>query len=82
MLHQADLNGMVRIVDIPPAKQQLVQNRDYDRLCTTPHCVVCPFGKKGDCMVSGVVYLITVQHVETRILARQAALYARASKNT
>ncbi|EYB96817.1 hypothetical protein Y032_0146g2521 [Ancylostoma ceylanicum] len=62
-LRKADLEDHVRVVDIPPANlnTQLVRNRLYDRLCVTPNCVICPFGKDGDCMVSGVVYLITCQ---------------------
>ncbi|EYC01487.1 hypothetical protein Y032_0107g3832 [Ancylostoma ceylanicum] len=62
-LRKADLEDHVRVVEIPPAnlKTQLVRNRLYDRLCITPNCVICPFGKEGDCMVSGVVYLITCQ---------------------
>ncbi|EYB96818.1 hypothetical protein Y032_0146g2522 [Ancylostoma ceylanicum] len=62
-LRKADLEDHVRVVDIPPANlnTQLVRNRLYDRLCVTPNCVICPFGKDWDCMVSGVVYLITCQ---------------------
>ncbi|KAK6730487.1 hypothetical protein RB195_007133 [Necator americanus] len=60
-LRKADPEKDVRVVEIPPAnvKGQLVRNRAYDRLCTTPSCVVCPYGREGDCMVSGVVYRIT-----------------------
>ncbi|EYB90672.1 hypothetical protein Y032_0216g2377 [Ancylostoma ceylanicum] len=62
-LRKGDLEDHVRVVDIPPAnlKTKLVRNRLYDRLFVTPNCVICPFGKDGDCMVSGVVYLITCQ---------------------
>ncbi|EYC36984.1 hypothetical protein Y032_0838g2611 [Ancylostoma ceylanicum] len=61
-LRKADLEDH-RVIDISPAnlKTQLVRNRLYDRLCVTPNCVICTFGKDGDCMVSGVVYLITCQ---------------------
>ncbi|VDP44783.1 unnamed protein product [Heligmosomoides polygyrus] len=54
----ADLQDMVRIIDVPPTnlKAQLVRNRVYDRTCSTPSCVVCPNGKEGDCMTTGVVY--------------------------
>ncbi|KAK6737037.1 hypothetical protein RB195_019622 [Necator americanus] len=60
-LRKAGLENDVRVVEIPPAnlKGQLVRNRAYDRLCTTPNCVVCQYGREGDCMVSGVVYRIT-----------------------
>ena len=50
----------MRIVEIPPAnlKRRLARNRIYDRICETSECVICPYGKLGDCAVSGVVYLI------------------------
>ena len=62
-VQKADLQDTVRIVGVPPAnlRKQLVRNRLYDRMCTMPSCVVCPFGREGDCMSSGVVYLITCQ---------------------
>ncbi|KAK6734614.1 hypothetical protein RB195_018044 [Necator americanus] len=62
-LRQAGLQDSVRVVDIPPVnlKQQLVRNHAYDRLCETPNCIVCPNGRQGDCVVSGVIYLITCQ---------------------
>uniref|UniRef100_A0A7I4YDS0 R3H domain-containing protein n=1 Tax=Haemonchus contortus TaxID=6289 RepID=A0A7I4YDS0_HAECO len=62
-LRKADLQDSVRVVEIPPSnrKRQLVRNRLYDRRCQTPSCVICPSGKEGDCMISGVVYLITCQ---------------------
>ena len=52
---------MVQVVEIPPAslKQQLIRNRGYDRYCPTPQCVTCPSGREGDCMASGVIYLIS-----------------------
>ncbi|VDP09413.1 unnamed protein product [Heligmosomoides polygyrus] len=60
-VRKTDLGGIVRVVEVPPAnlKAQLVRNRLYDCDCETPSCVVCPFGKEGDCRVSGTVYLIT-----------------------
>ncbi|KAK6732228.1 hypothetical protein RB195_016547 [Necator americanus] len=60
-LVKCGLEDQVRVVEIPPTnlKKQLVRNRMYDRFCLTPDCVICPFGKEGDCMVSGVVYLIS-----------------------
>ncbi|KAK6735650.1 hypothetical protein RB195_018711 [Necator americanus] len=60
-LRRAGLQNDVRVVEIPPAnlKGQLVRSRAYDRLCTTPSCVVCPYGREGDCMISGVVCRIT-----------------------
>ncbi|VDP14364.1 unnamed protein product [Heligmosomoides polygyrus] len=60
-VRKADLQEVVRVVEIPPInlKGQLVRNRIYDRMCSTPSCVVCPNGKEGDCMTSGVVYLMS-----------------------
>ncbi|KAK6753885.1 hypothetical protein RB195_013086 [Necator americanus] len=60
-LVKCGLEDQVRIVEIPPTnlKKQLVRNRKYDRFCLTPDCVICSFEKEGDCMVSGVVYLIS-----------------------
>ncbi|KAK6728747.1 hypothetical protein RB195_006038 [Necator americanus] len=60
-LLKCGLEDQVRVVEIPPTnlKKQLVRNRMYDRFLLTPDCVICPFGKEGDCMVSGVVYLIS-----------------------
>ena len=59
-LFRADLQESVRIVEIPPAnlRQRLTRNRLYDHLCETPNCVVCPYGRAGDCLKSGVIYLI------------------------
>ncbi|EYC29522.1 hypothetical protein Y032_0006g3016 [Ancylostoma ceylanicum] len=60
-LRRSALNNIVSVVEIPPGnlKRQLVRNRMYDRFCITPNCVVCPTGKPGNCMCSGVIYLIT-----------------------
>ena len=59
-LVQAQLDGDVCLVNIPSGnlKQQLVRNRLYDMSCNTRDCVVCPYGKIGDCGKSGVVYQI------------------------
>ena len=59
-LVQAQLDGDVCLVNIPSGnlKQQLVRNRLYDKSCNTRDCVVCPYGKIGDCGKSGVVYQI------------------------
>lgn len=59
-LRKASLEDSVALVEIPPnnLKRMLIRNRIYDRLCTTTECKICPNGKEGDCMVSGVVYLI------------------------
>ncbi|KAK6764420.1 hypothetical protein RB195_024660 [Necator americanus] len=60
-LVRCGLDDQVRVVEIPPTilKKQLVRNRMYDRICLIQNCAICPFGKAGDCMVSGVVYLIS-----------------------
>ncbi|KAK6734949.1 hypothetical protein RB195_018258 [Necator americanus] len=60
-LVRCGLDDQVRNVEIPPThlKKQLVRNRMYDRICMSQNCVICSFGKAGDCMFSGVVYLIS-----------------------
>ncbi|EYB87797.1 hypothetical protein Y032_0257g408 [Ancylostoma ceylanicum] len=59
-LARAQLQNDVLLVSIPNdnIKKQLVRNRLYDRECTTEHCVICPYGKVGDCSKLGVVYQI------------------------
>ncbi|EYC14629.1 hypothetical protein Y032_0040g314 [Ancylostoma ceylanicum] len=59
-LRRANLESLVTIVELPPnnLRRQLIRNRIYDRLCTTSDCVVCPFGREGDCMRSCVIYTI------------------------
>ncbi|XGW03292.1 hypothetical protein V3C99_014911 [Haemonchus contortus] len=63
-LKRAGLENSVAIINVPPfnLKQRLVRNRQYDRLCTTSNCVVCPAGREGDCAMSGVVYKITCRN--------------------
>ncbi|EYB91366.1 hypothetical protein Y032_0207g2050 [Ancylostoma ceylanicum] len=48
-LRRAGLERLVTVTEIPPnnLKHQLVRNRLYDRLCTTPDCDICAFGKEG-----------------------------------
>ena len=57
---QAQLEEVAVLVNIPKGniKRQLVRNRLYDRACISRNCVVCPYGKVGDCAKSGVVYQI------------------------
>ncbi|EYC06837.1 hypothetical protein Y032_0073g732 [Ancylostoma ceylanicum] len=59
-LHRAQLQNDVLLVSIPNdnIKKQLVRNRLYDRECKTDHCIICPYGKVGDCTKVGVVYQI------------------------
>ncbi|KAK6729102.1 hypothetical protein RB195_006258 [Necator americanus] len=54
-LRRADLDSSVSVVAIPPnnLKNQLVRNRLYDTICTTPKCIICPTGRPGDCLRSG-----------------------------
>ena len=61
MLRRAGLEESVAIIEIPPnaLRRQLVRNRLYDRLCRSENCVICPYGRDGDCMCSGTIYLIT-----------------------
>ncbi|KAK6750176.1 hypothetical protein RB195_002273 [Necator americanus] len=44
-LRKANLQNDLKVVEILPVnlKCQLVRNRAYDRLCTTPSCVICPY---------------------------------------
>ncbi|KAK6733433.1 hypothetical protein RB195_017272 [Necator americanus] len=57
---QAQLQNDVILVNIPNAniKSQLVRNRLYDRYCICERCVICPYGKTGDCTKIGVIYEI------------------------
>ncbi|VDO91446.1 unnamed protein product [Heligmosomoides polygyrus] len=54
-IRKAGLDSMVRMIEVPPTnlKARLVRNRLYDSSCKTRQCIICPFGKEGDCMVSG-----------------------------
>ncbi|VDP30328.1 unnamed protein product [Heligmosomoides polygyrus] len=58
-IRKAGLDSTVRMIEVPPAnlKTRLVRNLLYDSCCKTRQCIICPFGKEGDCLVSGVVYL-------------------------
>lgn len=53
-IRKAGLDSMVRIIEVPPAnlKARLVRNRLYDSCCKTRQCIICPFGKERECMVS------------------------------
>ncbi|EYC03675.1 hypothetical protein Y032_0092g2556 [Ancylostoma ceylanicum] len=59
-LIRAQLDDDVVLVNIPNEniKRQLVRNRLYDRTCISENCVVCPYGKLGDCAKTGVIYEI------------------------
>ncbi|KAK6761217.1 hypothetical protein RB195_022327 [Necator americanus] len=59
-LLRAQLQDDVVLVNIPndSIKRQLARNRFYDRQCVSECCVVCPFGKAGDCTRIGVIYQI------------------------
>ncbi|KAK6726183.1 hypothetical protein RB195_004481 [Necator americanus] len=60
-LRRADLDSSVSVVEMPPnnLKRQLVRNRLYDTICTTPNCIICQTGRPGECLRSRVVYLIS-----------------------
>ena len=60
---RAQLQNDVRLVNIPndSMKKQLVRNRLYDTECILDECVICPYGKTGDCTKAGVVYRIECQ---------------------
>ena len=57
-IRRAQLEDDVMLVNIPHSniKKQLVRNRLYDAECTSESCIVCPYGKLGDCAKQGVVY--------------------------
>ncbi|EYC07299.1 hypothetical protein Y032_0071g579 [Ancylostoma ceylanicum] len=60
-LARAQLQNDVTLVNIPNGnlKKQLVRNRLYDsEQCISNECVVCPYGKTGDCSKTGVIYQI------------------------
>ncbi|KAK6743041.1 hypothetical protein RB195_010356 [Necator americanus] len=59
-LLRAQLQDDVVLVNIPndSIKRQLVRNRFYDRQCVSEYCMVCPFGKAGDCASIEVIYQI------------------------
>uniref|UniRef100_A0A0K0DIX9 GIY-YIG domain-containing protein n=1 Tax=Angiostrongylus cantonensis TaxID=6313 RepID=A0A0K0DIX9_ANGCA len=60
-LRTADLVESVAVIEIPPntLRRQLLRNRLYDRLFETQNYVICPYGRDGDCMSSGAIYLIS-----------------------
>ncbi|EYC06420.1 hypothetical protein Y032_0076g1051 [Ancylostoma ceylanicum] len=55
---RAQLQNEVSLVNIPNnnIRSQLVRNRLYDRHCISEGCIVCPYGRTGDCAQSGVIY--------------------------
>ncbi|EYB89038.1 hypothetical protein Y032_0237g3247 [Ancylostoma ceylanicum] len=79
-LRRAALDKYVTVVEIPPNnfKRQLIRNRMYDRICSTPKCVVCPEGRAGDCMTSGVVYLICCKSCGEEYVAKRHVHYVHA----
>ncbi|KAK6751464.1 hypothetical protein RB195_003079 [Necator americanus] len=79
-LRKADLDSSVSVVEIPPnnLKRQLVRNRLYDTICTTPNCIICPTGRSGDCLRSGVIYLISCTNFGDEYIGETARpLYVR-----
>ncbi|EYC44537.1 hypothetical protein Y032_0458g1830 [Ancylostoma ceylanicum] len=57
-LKRAQLHDDVTLVNIPNdnIKRQLIRNRLYDKACVSENCVICPYGKVGDCGKTGVIY--------------------------
>nr|CDJ87762.1 hypothetical protein HCOI_00997000 [Haemonchus contortus] len=55
---RADPANDVVLVNLPTdnIKRHLIRNRLYDRACSTNNCVICPFGKGGDCTQRETVY--------------------------
>ncbi|KAK6758071.1 hypothetical protein RB195_015718 [Necator americanus] len=79
-LRRADLDSSVPVVEIPPnnLKRQLVRNRLYDAICTTPYCIICPTGRPGDCLRSGIIYLISCTNCGDEYVGETARpLYVR-----
>ncbi|KAK6764542.1 hypothetical protein RB195_024751 [Necator americanus] len=74
-LRRADLDSSVSVVEIPPnnLKRQLVRNRLYDTICTTPNCIICPTGRPGDCLRSEA----NVTFEPFALLIDQSAVHAR-----
>lgn len=60
---RAQLQNDVVLVNIPndTIKRQLVRNRLYENQCLSDSCVICPYGKIGDCSREGAVYQIECQ---------------------
>ncbi|KAK6760129.1 hypothetical protein RB195_021583 [Necator americanus] len=79
-LRRADLDSSVSVVEIPPnnLKHQLVLNRLYDTICTTPNCIICQTDRPGDCLRSGIVYLISCTNCGDEYVGETARpLYVR-----
>ncbi|KAK6756707.1 hypothetical protein RB195_014876 [Necator americanus] len=79
-LGRADLDSSVSVVEIPlnNSKCQLVRDRLYDTICTTPNCIICPTGRSGDCLRSGVIYLISCTNCGDEYIGETARpLYVR-----
>ena len=57
-IERAQLQNDVMLINIPNdnIKKQLVRNRLYDNDCISDRCIVCPYGRRGDCAKQGVVY--------------------------
>ncbi|KAK6757099.1 hypothetical protein RB195_015118 [Necator americanus] len=69
----------LKLTEIPPnnLKHQLIRNRLYDTFCTAPNCIICPTGRPGDCLRSGVIYLISCTSCGDEYLGETARLYVR-----
>ncbi|KAK6763798.1 hypothetical protein RB195_024214 [Necator americanus] len=83
-LRRADLDSSVSVVEIPPnnLKHQLVRNRSYDTVCTTPNCIICPTSRPGDCLRSGVTYLISCTNCGDECVGEMARpLYVRTKEH-
>uniref|UniRef100_A0A7I5E7W2 Reverse transcriptase domain-containing protein n=1 Tax=Haemonchus contortus TaxID=6289 RepID=A0A7I5E7W2_HAECO len=57
---RADLANDVVLVNLPRdnIKCHLIRNRLHNRAYSTNNCVICPFGKDGDCTQRGTVYQV------------------------
>ena len=62
-VRRAGLESYLRVVDIPPLnlRHRLVRNRAFDNPCDVDDCAICSLMVRGNCMGSGVIYLIRCQ---------------------
>ena len=59
-VRRAGLENYLRVVDIPPLnlRHRLVRSRAFGYPCDVENCAICSLIVRGDCMRSGVIYLI------------------------
>ncbi|EYB90256.1 hypothetical protein Y032_0222g2630 [Ancylostoma ceylanicum] len=83
-LIRAQLHDDVVLVNIPNdnIKRQLIRNRLYDRTCVVENCTICPYGKIGDCVKTGVIYEIECSVCHARYIGETGRpLYVRVNEH-